>query len=53
MAVALSTLVTERLDTIQQAFDAHIHPTGMGPSGPPQEPIGPLDPVASEVLHTR
>lgn len=53
VAVALSTLVTERLDTIQQAFDAHLHPTGMGPSGPPQEPIGPLDPVASEVLHTR
>lgn len=53
VAVALSTLVSERIDTIQQAFDAHIHPTGMGPSGPPQEPIGPLDPVASEVLHTR
>ena len=53
VAVALSTLVTERLDTIQQAFDVHLHPTGMGPSGPPQAPIGALEPVASEVLHTR
>lgn len=51
-AVALSTLVSERLDTIQAAFDAHVHPTGMGPSGPPASPIGPLEPVASEVLHT-
>lgn len=52
VAVALSTLVSERLDAIQGAFDAHIHPTGMGPSGPPASPIGPLEPVASEVLHT-
>lgn len=52
-AVALSDLVSARLDAIQAAFDAHIHPTGMGPSGPPPSPIGPLEPVASEVLHTR
>ena len=26
-------------DTFQGIFDAHIHPTGVGPSGPPTTPM--------------
>ena len=49
--VALAGLVKSRLDTIQAAFDAHVHPTGVGPSGPPP-PIGPLAAVACTKLKT-
>jgi hypothetical protein len=48
--VALANLVMERLNAIQAAFDAHVHPTGVGPSGPPPSPIGPLADVASVAL---
>jgi hypothetical protein len=58
--VALASLVSARLDLLQQTFDAHIHITtatvGLGPPGtiaPPTTPVGPLEPVASEVLETR
>lgn len=51
--VAMAPLVNERIDALQQAFDAHIHPTSMGPSGTPTQPVGQLETVESEVLHTR
>ena len=35
--VALKSAV----DAIQQALDTHVHPTGVGPSGPVASPIGP------------
>lgn len=28
-------------DTFKSLFDAHIHPTGVGPSGPPTSPLSP------------
>src|SRR5690606_41518441 len=57
-AVALAGLVSERLDALQQAFDNHTHlyspgPSAPAPTAPPASPVGPLDSVASEVLHTR
>jgi hypothetical protein len=48
--VALASLVTARLDAIQSVFDAHTHPTGVGPSGPPASPIGALAAVACVTL---
>lgn len=39
--VALSTLVDSAISTIVSAFNAHTHPTGVGPSGPPAAPITP------------
>jgi hypothetical protein len=47
--VARADKVDARLDTIQSTFDAHVHPTGVGPSGPPV-PIGPLDSTACTTL---
>lgn len=60
-AVALAALVSARLDAIQSKFDAHTHTvatTGTaaaqtGTAAPTATPIGPLQPVASEVLETR
>lgn len=53
--VALANLVKDRLDSIQQTFDAHIHTTtatvGLGGPGvisPPTSPIGALADVAAE-----
>lgn len=65
-AVALAELVSARLDRIQAAFDSHVHATaGLGapsppipnpatipPIAPPVVPVGPLEPVASQVLRT-
>jgi hypothetical protein len=56
-AVALAALVSARLDAIQAAFDAHTHlhspgPGAPAPTAPPASPIGPLEPVAAEILHT-
>lgn len=53
--VALSNLVSARLDTIQSTFDSHIHTTtatvGIGPAlgviSPPPSPIGALAAVAA------
>jgi len=60
-AVALASLVSARLDAIQQAFDLHTHTvttTGSaaaqtGTAAPTTSTVGPLAPVASEVLETR
>jgi hypothetical protein len=60
-AVALASLVSARLDAIQQAFDTHTHTvatTGTaaaqtGTAAPTAGVVGPLEPVASEVLETR
>lgn len=60
-AVALASLVTARLDAIQQKFDVHTHlvattGTAAAQSGTASATtgiIGPLEPVASEVLETR
>lgn len=49
--VALANLVDARLAQMQAAFDAHFHPTGVGPSGT-TVPIGALDSVACEKLKT-
>lgn len=46
--VALANLVDAHLSTIQAAYDAHVHPTDMGPSGPPAALIGSLSSVASD-----
>jgi hypothetical protein len=56
--VAMAELVSARLDAIQAAFDAHTHPYVDTPAGPAVTSptlgvIGPLEPVASEVLGTR
>jgi hypothetical protein len=56
--VALASLVSARLDALQQAFDEHTHiyspgPSPAAPTAPPAAPVGPLDPVAAEVLQTR
>jgi phage gp45-like len=56
--VALASLVTARLDAIQQAFDTHTHVTSSactaggaaGTAAPTTSLIGPLDPVASEFV---
>ncbi len=52
-AVAMADLTKARIDALQQAVDTHIHPTGVGPSGPNSAPIGPLDDVSSTVVFTR
>ncbi len=48
--VALAPLVDARILAIQMAFDAHIHATGVGPSGPPAAPIGALGSVTATKL---
>jgi hypothetical protein len=37
--VALAAKVLSDLQTIKTDFDKHVHPTGMGPSGPPTIPM--------------
>ncbi len=37
--VALAGLVATELEAIKTAYDAHVHPTGVGPSGPPAAPL--------------
>jgi hypothetical protein len=50
-ALALAVETKLALDTIQAAFDAHMHPTaGTGPPSPPVAPIGPLGEIATEKL---
>lgn len=39
--VGLAPLIDEAISTIVTAFNAHTHPTGVGPSGPPAAPIAP------------
>jgi hypothetical protein len=57
-AVALASLVSARLDRLQQAFDAHTHLTaGTGSPVTPTPvpnliPVGTLDSVAAEILET-
>ena len=59
--VALAALVSARLDALQQAYDTHTHlvtTTGTaaaqsGTAAATTSTVGPLDPVASEVLQTR
>ncbi len=46
--VALANLVNARLDTIQGAFDAHIHSTPAGNSGVPTSLIGALADVDAQ-----
>lgn len=48
--VALSPLVEERFRQIEERFDVHLHPTGVGPSGQPTQPLGPLESVAAKHL---
>lgn len=36
---ARADYVDARFAQLQAAFDAHVHPTGVGPSGPPATPI--------------
>jgi hypothetical protein len=50
--VARSDYVDARNTTIQSTFDAHIHPTPWGPSGPPTSPIGSLATVAATKTKT-
>ena len=49
--VALAQKVDTALSTIKASFDAHVHPTGVGPSGPPP-PIGSLASTACTTLKT-
>lgn len=48
--VALSTLVDAAVETIKTAFNAHVHPTGVGPSGPPAVPLTAIPSTASVKL---
>lgn len=45
--VALASLVKAELDKIQAIFDAHSHPSAVGPTGPPASPIGSISPIKS------
>lgn len=38
--VALSNLVNARFERLETWVDAHVHPTGVGPSGPSSPPLG-------------
>jgi hypothetical protein len=43
-AVALGNKLKTFWDsTVKPAYDSHIHPTGVGPSGPPAAPLPPFD----------
>lgn len=48
--VARADLTDARLAALQQKFDTHIHPTGVGPSGVPTSPVTPLDSVAATTV---
>ncbi len=50
--VARADYVNARLAQLQAAFDAHVHPTGVGPSGPPASPIVSFASVACTKLKT-
>jgi len=45
--IAMATKTLDRLQDIADTFDAHKHPTGMGPSGVPDSLIGTIASVAS------
>lgn len=45
--VALAQKVLDELDAIKLWADAHVHPTGMGPSGPPATPMTTPNSVAA------
>ncbi len=47
--VALASFVDARILAIVTAFNAHVHPTGVGPSGPPT-PISAQLPVGSLIV---
>lgn len=49
--VALANLVDARFAQFKAAYEAHVHPTGVGPSGP-TTPLGPIESVACEKLKT-
>jgi hypothetical protein len=50
-ALALAIETKAALDTIQSAFDSHMHPTaGLGAPSPPVVPIGPLGDIATTKL---
>jgi hypothetical protein len=50
--VALADKVLERLEQIKTDYDAHTHPTGVGPSGTPATPMTTPTSVASARLKT-
>lgn len=44
VSAAVAEHLQEYIDNkVKVAFDAHIHPTGMGPSGPPTKPLDPYE----------
>lgn len=45
--IAQATKTLDRLQAIADTYDAHKHPTGMGPSGVPDSLIGTIDSVAA------
>jgi hypothetical protein len=45
--VALAAKVLTELQAIKSWADAHVHPTGVGPSGPPAAPLPPPGSVAA------
>ncbi len=50
--VARSDYTDARFAQMQAAFDAHVHPTGVGPSGPPATPIVSFASVACTKIKT-
>ncbi len=50
--VARADYTDARFAQLQAAFDAHLHPTGVGPSGPPATPIVSFTTVASTKTKT-
>jgi len=51
VSAAIAEHLQEYIDNkVKIAFDTHIHPTGMGPSGPPTKP---LDPYESNITSSK
>lgn len=50
--VALAKKVDDALTKLKTAHETHVHPTGVGPSGPPIAPVPPLEPTACTKIKT-
>jgi hypothetical protein len=46
--VSLSSITDSVFSTVRTWLNAHIHPTGMGPSGPPSSPLSSLESTAAD-----
>jgi len=49
-AFVLGEVLKQYLDNLKTWLDAHTHPTGVGPSGPPSTPSSPVPDILSKVI---